>query len=187
MSVRGGKKKRRGKKTTEIDTYTLFPTEEQYFGKVTGILGNSRVKVDVFYDEYKTNSSNNEMTSQNIPNTNINCIKEEKLGVIRGKMKRRQYVNNDDIVIVSKREFERDKVDIIHVYKNHDYRKISKHPRAPENLFSEINTDSNEFDFDYTDDNETPEKKKNKEYNMKDYIPDMFTDEEEYDSDIESS
>ena len=95
-------------------------------------------------------------------------------------MRRRQYVNKDDIVLVSRREFEQDKVDIIHVYKNDHYRAISKYYRAPENLLGDIISNDENCEFKYDDEDDIQEKRKASTYNMADYMPTIESDEYEY-------
>ena len=70
---------------------------------------------------------------------------ESKLGSVRGNMMRRNYVNAGDIVLVSERDFEKSKVDIIHVYKMFQHNRIRKCKFAPSELF-DISS-SNEVDF----------------------------------------
>ncbi len=74
----------------------ILASEEQQYAKVVRMLGNHRVRC-----EFSDGS--------------------EKLGVIRAKLckgaaKNGTYISVDDIVIVSLREFQDDKVDIIHLY-----------------------------------------------------------------------
>ena len=50
--------------------------------------------------------------------------RNEVLGVIRGKMRKRVWLSSGNIVLVSLREFQSEKVDIIHKYKDEHVRKL---------------------------------------------------------------
>tara|TARA_Y100000389_G_C17363364_1_gene464930 strand:- start:444 stop:959 length:516 start_codon:yes stop_codon:yes gene_type:complete len=65
--------------------------EDQDYMRVSSILGNCRLELE---DQYGT----------------------KFLGIIRGKMRKRVYIKNRDLVLVSKRDFQDNKVDIIHKY-----------------------------------------------------------------------
>tara|TARA_B000000475_G_scaffold270773_1_gene267106 strand:- start:1006 stop:1539 length:534 start_codon:yes stop_codon:yes gene_type:complete len=97
-NVKGGSKHKKMKNNSNSDEITqsdliLKSGKEQDYGKVEKILGNGR-----FY---------------------LLCNdKVERLGIIRGKMRKRNWVNMGSIVLYSTRDYEKDKVDIIHVYSN---------------------------------------------------------------------
>jgi len=95
----GGKKHRRGKnlqQTNKID----IPDSDQYFGIVIKSFGCGKVNLQYFIPKKKHNGE-------------IEWETKEKVGVIRGKMLRRIFVNINDIVLVTEREFDDKKVDII--------------------------------------------------------------------------
>ena len=56
------------------------------------------------------------------------------LGVIPGKMKRRCMINVDDVIIVGIREFQQDKVDVLHKYKEDEVRKLIQYGEIPESF-----------------------------------------------------
>jgi len=90
------KKKSRGKKREKVEI--LYPEDGQEFGYVKDMLGNGRVKI---------------MCEDGIT----------RIGRIRGSM--RQYKNKViikamDLILISKRDYEDDKVDIIHKYSPED-------------------------------------------------------------------
>jgi translation initiation factor 1A len=75
-------------------------TEDQVYAKVNRMLGDHRVEC--------------ELADGTI-----------KLGIIRAKMRRGgkrsgNFISVDDIVLTSTRDFQDDKVDIIHLYKSHE-------------------------------------------------------------------
>jgi translation initiation factor 1A len=101
---KGGKKHRRGKNTTQEPKIDL-PDEFQFFGYVTKILGNRQVSLDYYVPSRceKTNAV-------------IDWTKHSKIGNIRGKMRKRVFVNLGDIVLVTERDFDASKVDIINKF-----------------------------------------------------------------------
>lgn len=50
----------------------------------------------------------------------------EMLAVIPGRFRKRVWIKPDDIVIVSRREFQNNKLDIIHKYNSDEIRKLHK-------------------------------------------------------------
>jgi translation initiation factor 1A len=137
---KGGKKVRRGKNITQDDSKILTASIDQYYGKVTQLLGNSRVYCDVFIPK----------------NDNIEeHIKTGQLGVIRGGIRKRTWVNNGSIILVSLREFEKgDKVDILYAYNNEQVGKLKHRHLLPcSNLF-ETNESDIQFEKNDSDENE---------------------------------
>ena len=141
MKGGGGKKKKRGKNNTNTISPFISPTEDQYFARVIKNMGSCRFQLDVFF--YSIDDKNK----------SINFRMETKLGVVRGKMLRRSYVNAEDIVLVSDRAFEKSKVDIIHVYKNHHLGRIQRCKFAPPELINS-RTEGGEVNFLEDEDSE---------------------------------
>ena len=83
----------------EDDKIILKDSEDQDYGKVEKLLGNCRV--DLLCND-----------------------KIKRIGIIRGNMKKKQWVNLHNIVLYSKREYEDNKVDIIHVYTNDNVKNL---------------------------------------------------------------
>jgi len=147
----GGKKKRRGKNFSTITPF-LGPTESQYFARVIKNLGSCRFQLDVFF--YIKNPIADKIPITDNPNSyNLSFKLETKNGVVRGNMLRRKYVNAGDIVLVSEREFEKAKVDIIHVYPNHHMNKIRNNMYAPPELFGH-NGELGDIAFNESDEDE---------------------------------
>ena len=87
--------KKKKKAPVSISKRELILAEDmQSYAKVTKLLGSCRVTI-LFTDS------------------------TENMGIIPGRMKKRVWMTLGDIVLISKREFQEDRVDIIHKY-NHD-------------------------------------------------------------------
>ena len=93
----GGKKHRRGK-NIQISNKVDIPDEEQYFGVVEKSLGCGRVNLNYFKSTKNTELKNDDES--------INWEKKEAIGVIRGKMMRRIFINVGDIILVTEREYD---------------------------------------------------------------------------------
>ena len=90
---KGGKQFRKGKNTQQLnDKRQLeFKEEQQEYALVVKMLGNSRC-------ECKCSDG------------------RTRLGIIRGSMTKRVWISMGDLVLVSLREYQDDKADIIHKY-----------------------------------------------------------------------
>jgi len=105
----GGKKSKKGKNQVATTRQIDLKDELQEYAKVTKMLGNGRVKLSCFDGQ-------------------------ERLGIIRGKMRKRVWINVDEIVLVSLRDFENNKCDIIGKYTSDDVRRLKQLGELPENL-----------------------------------------------------
>jgi len=160
LKGKGGKKHRRGKNvSTELKVD--LPDEFQYFAYVTKILGSGRVNLDYYVPVYDKHNNISDWT------------KHSKIGVIRGKMMRRVYVNLNDIVLVTEREFDEKKVDIIDKYDMAQLTYLKKYANMPP--INELSENDVEFDFE-NDDATFTNKTSTNDY-MKD-IP-TFSDDDE--------
>lgn len=102
----------------------LKKTENQEYAFVKDVLGNCRFRL-ICWD------------------------KKERLGILRGKMVKRQWVRRGELVLASLREFQDDKCEIIQKYSSDQANILVKH-----NLISEAFTkDGNTFDTDEHVDN----------------------------------
>jgi len=93
MTRGGGKNRRRGKNFSSLlhKREIIFRDDQQLYGHVEKLLGDKRVL--------------------------CKCSDQlERVCHIRGKFHRRVWINPGDIVLLSKREFEHEKADIIHKY-----------------------------------------------------------------------
>ena len=50
---------------------------------------------------------------------------KERLGVLRGNMRRRVWVRRNDVVLVTKRDYQDGKADIVHKYEGDDVRRLT--------------------------------------------------------------
>jgi translation initiation factor 1A len=115
----GGKKKRRGKNMSEKTYDTILRDgDDQFYAKVVKILGNERFDLIVYYIE-TTKCEDGSIKEEINP--------KQKLGIMRGKMRKRMWVNTSDIVLVSTRDYEESKVDILHKYKLDEVSKLKKY------------------------------------------------------------
>ena len=149
-NVKGGSKHKKMKNTSNSDEIThehliLKQGNDQDYGKVEKLLGNCRVTL--------------------LCNDKVN-----RIGIIRGSMRKRQWLNVGNVVIYSIRPYEKDKVDIIHVYNNN----VLKMLDTRMNLNFSINGEEDNVDDIFTlDEEETyviPDKQqiKNTYYNFSD-------------------
>ena len=160
--IKGGKKKRRGKNMHAIAKPFVAPEEGQYIGKAIKPLGSFKVQLEVFfYDIVKNETGKPIKTTFN---------KETVIGNVRGSMRRRQYVNPGDIVLVSKREFNQKNtiVDIITLYKPYHYSNLKHCSLVPKEFVFDKSTgteDANDnIKFDYSDSEDEDQPAEDAEY-----------------------
>ena len=130
-NAKGGKKFKKGKKQTFHQKALIYkdPKEDQEYGKIIRAMGNGRFEIQCF--DGKT-----------------------RMGIIAGKMRKRVWVNKDDIILFSKWEFttDDDKCSIIHKYDTDEARKLQKEGEFPDiiNLDEENEYgDDDNFEFNY--------------------------------------
>jgi len=105
---KGGKNRRRGKNDNEESKRQLeFKEPGQEYAQVVRMLGNGRCECYCFDGQ-------------------------TRLGHIRGKMRKKVWVSAGDIVLVGLREFQDDKVDIIHKYNADEARNLKTYGELPE-------------------------------------------------------
>lgn len=111
---RGGKNYKRGKHSGPVKRELLTKGDEEglEYGLATKMLGNARVLVKCF-DEV------------------------ERVGHIRGKMKKKVWIGIGDLVMCSLREFQSEKCDIILKYLPDEIRQLKAQGEVPQDL--EIN------------------------------------------------
>ncbi|KAH9083876.1 eukaryotic translation initiation factor 1A [Lactarius deliciosus] len=89
---KGGKNRRRGKNENDDDKRELvFREDGQEYAQVTKMLGNGRLEALCFDGE-------------------------KRLAHIRGKMRKKVWINQGDIILLSLREFQDGKADVIVKY-----------------------------------------------------------------------
>ncbi|ORX66749.1 nucleic acid-binding protein, partial [Linderina pennispora] len=125
----GGKNRRRGKNDTEHEKRELvFREEGQEYAQVVKMLGSGRVEA-LGFDGTK------------------------RLAHIRGKMRKKVWINQGDIVLISLRDFQDDKADVIMKYSADEARALKQYGELPEN--AKINeteafeAEDDDVDFDF--------------------------------------
>jgi translation initiation factor 1A len=107
---KGGKNRRRGKNDNEGDKRELvFKEEGQEYAQVLKMLGNNRLEAYCFDGQ-------------------------KRLCHIRGKMRRRVWIGQGDIILVGLREFQDEKADVILKYMADEARNLkvrARHTRFP--------------------------------------------------------
>ncbi|KAF0990635.1 hypothetical protein HZS_7991 [Henneguya salminicola] len=125
---KGGKNRRRGKNETDKDRRELICKEEgQEYGQVTKILGQGYVET-LCFDGVK------------------------RVCHIRGKMRKKVWVNHGDIVLVGIREFQPDRADIIAKYTSDEAKTLKAYNELPESvkLLDSMGVTQNIEDHDIT-------------------------------------
>ena len=156
--VKGGKKKRRGKNINLSDRAIDFATKDQVYGETIKILGNGRFIIKCY-----NNKPNGEFESY------------ELICSVRGKMRRRIYINLNDIVIVSLRDFQANRGDIVHKYTYEEINTLYKNKLIP----SYTNKEEADVDFINNDTNVQDKMISSyKGYSNNDLIRNDYSDEE---------
>ncbi|KAF9358970.1 MAG: eukaryotic translation initiation factor 1A, X-chromosomal [Benniella sp.] len=105
---KGGKNRRRGKNENEGEKRELvFKEDGQEYAQVTKMLGNGRVEAQCFDGE-------------------------KRLAHIRGKMRKKVWINQGDIILISLRDFQDDKADVILKYNTEEARNLKAYGELPE-------------------------------------------------------
>eukprot|EP00736_Rhodelphis_marinus_P006426 Rmarinus@m.7093 len=129
---KGGKNRRRGKNESEYEKRELVLKEEgQEYAQVLRMLGNGRLEA-LCFDGIK------------------------RLCHIRGKLRKKVWVNQGDIVLVGLRDYQDAKADVIQKYNADEARQLKNRGELPENAKinegpTELGEDDDEcaFEFDY--------------------------------------
>ena len=103
----GGKKGKRGGNKNQGNTRELvFKEDGQEYGRVIKMLGNNRITVLCFDGK-------------------------ERLGIICGKMRKRVFINQDEIILVGLRDYQDVKCDVIHKYTTDEARTLQSYGEIP--------------------------------------------------------
>ena len=133
----GGKKYKKLKHNMEMSRPLELPDDNQEFALVNKLMGNGRATVTFIQENQHT----------------INA-----LGIISGKLrKRKQWVIAGNIVLISVRDFEKDKVDIIHVYKEYEMNELKRRGLLPKELVKHSNNHGGPLNSGHADDDEFAE------------------------------
>ena len=119
---KGGKKHKRGKKEYNESKTLRLKEDGQEYAQITACKGNCRFTVMCFDGK-------------------------ERMAIMCGAMRKREFVNMKDVVLVSLRDFQDDKCDIIDKYDENQVRKLKEMSQVPDSIKL---TDENEY-FDEDD------------------------------------
>ena len=123
---KGDKKHKRGKKGGYETKALRFKEDGQEYAQITGCKGNCRFDVTCFDGK-------------------------ERIAILCGTMRKRKYVNLQDVVLVSLRDFQDDKCDIIDTYDDNQVRALKEGKHIPESIQlgedSEFNEDLDGVEF----------------------------------------
>eukprot|EP01063_Lacrimia_lanifica_P038387 TRINITY_DN816_c0_g1_i1.p2 TRINITY_DN816_c0_g1~~TRINITY_DN816_c0_g1_i1.p2 ORF type:complete len:178 (+),score=110.43 TRINITY_DN816_c0_g1_i1:51-584(+) len=107
---KGGKNRKRGTNKNEPEKRDLNLKEEgQEYGQVIKMLGNGRLEVYCFDGQ-------------------------RRLGVICGKMRKKSWVSNGDVVLVGLRDFQDSKCDVILKYLPDEAKRLQKLKEIPDHI-----------------------------------------------------
>jgi len=104
---KGGKNRRRGKNEGEIKRELIFKEDGQEYAQVLRMLGNGRLEAQCFDGE-------------------------TRLCHIRGKLRKKVWVNQGDIILISLRDFQDGKADVILKYNSDEARQLKSYGELPE-------------------------------------------------------
>lgn len=127
----GGKNKKtarsKNRKKLNKKRELLFKTHGQEYAQVIKILGDGKMSV-------------------------FCCDGITRLGIIRGKMRKRVWIHIDDYVLVSLREFQKDKCDIIFKYTGYEVRDLTIYGEIPDvKNIGDLNNSEKECAFDFNE------------------------------------
>ncbi|CRK99173.1 CLUMA_CG012481, isoform A [Clunio marinus] len=107
---KGGKNRRRGKNENESEKRELlFKEDEQEYAQVTKMLGNGRLEAMCFDGQ-------------------------KRLCHIRGKLRKKVWINQGDIILVGLRDYQDKKADVIFKYTPDEARNLKTYGEFPESV-----------------------------------------------------
>ena len=116
---KGGNKRKKGKKPVQEDRELRFANESEEYAQITKILGDGRFQCKC---------------SDGI----------ERIAHVRGKMRKRVWLANGDIILVSLREFEPEKCDVVEKYKDKELIKLKSNGDIPDSFILPSSNDEKE-------------------------------------------
>jgi translation initiation factor 1A len=130
------KKKKNNPSNTEVERELIFKVENQEYAQVTKLLGNCRLEVQCF--DAKTRLAN-----------------------IRGSMRKKVWIKMNDIVLVSLREYEDNKCDVIYKYESKEVNRLKALDEIPKTVKLSDETDDKDEDIgiDFTENDDDEPKK----------------------------
>lgn len=106
---KGGKKHKRGKNQVREARELLLKEDQQEYAVAEKMLGDGRIKMQC-------------MDGGN------------RIGIIRGKMRKKVWINPGDLILIGLREFQNSKADVIHKYSPEEARKLKKMGEVAETM-----------------------------------------------------
>ncbi|KAK3215106.1 hypothetical protein GRF29_19g2237229 [Pseudopithomyces chartarum] len=148
---KGGKNRRRGKNENDNEKRELtFKEEGQEYAQVLKMLGNGRLEAQCFDGT-------------------------RRLGHIRGKLRKKVWINQGDIILLSLRDYQDEKGDVILKYSADEARSLKAYGELPENAkINETDTYGDQgdegigFEFDEDRDDSDDSDDKGKELDIDD-------------------
>lgn len=125
-------KKKKNHVAVEVERQIVFKTDSQEYAQVTKLLGSCRLEAQCF--DGKT-----------------------RLCHIRGAMRKKVWITVNDVILVSLREYEDGKCDVIHKYMAKEIVRLKNMGEIPESVnVSEdvVNNDAEDLGIDFESDNE---------------------------------
>ncbi|SAM84032.1 probable TIF11-translation initiation factor eIF1a [Ustilago bromivora] len=104
---KGGKNRRRGKNDIGDKRELVLKEEGQEYAQVLKMLGNGRLEAQCFDGE-------------------------KRLAHIRGKLRKKVWINQGDIILISLRDFQDGKADVIQKYNADEARALKQQGELPE-------------------------------------------------------
>jgi len=131
---KGGKNRRRGKNENETEKRELvFKEDGQEYAQVLKMLGNGRLDAMCF-DGIK------------------------RLCHIRGKLRKKVWINTGDIILLGLRDYQDNKADVILKYTPDEARNLKTYGELPDNVKIESNLNNEDangdIEFEFQDDSE---------------------------------
>ena len=160
---KGGKKFKKGKKGNDSFVRELIlkdPKESEEYGRITRGLGNCRF--EVFTLDGKT-----------------------RMGVVKGKMRKKVWVNKDDIVLIGLWDFQDEKCSIIHKYAEDEVGKLIGKGEIPPSFKVSSEEGFNENDDNYFDYSQIPESSEEEEEDDEESKKSKSSSEEEEEIDLD--
>jgi len=131
---KGGKNRRRGKNENETEKRELvFKEEGQEYAQVIKMLGNGRLDA-LCFDGVK------------------------RLCHIRGKLRKKVWINTGDIILLGLRDYQDTKADVILKYTPDEARNLKAYGELPDNVkidaIGSAEGENGEIEFEFQDDSE---------------------------------
>jgi translation initiation factor 1A len=131
----GGKKHKKAKNYVKVEKLIESDNEFQFYAKVNQKLGGGNFRVDVFIPEKKEKVKVGGELREKV--TRHEEVKKDQIALIRGSIRKRCRIEVGNVILVSLREFEERKVDIIHAYKSDDVNTLRRQNKLPKSRIFE--------------------------------------------------